>query len=127
MEKLRAKLYDIACHLQLASDGVTCEECRDRYGARVGATEAVLHAVAGFLVPQDYGIWECWPINPVAVFATSERFAYPWMIRLTNETKIEENRTEGEKERGGDGNEAKGKEDFPNSHSVSFPPSFLFS
>ena len=25
IEKLSVKLYDIACHLQLASDGVTCE------------------------------------------------------------------------------------------------------
>ena len=25
IEKLRMKLYDIAFHLQLASDGVTCE------------------------------------------------------------------------------------------------------
>lgn len=25
IDKLRMKLYDIACHLQLASDGVTCK------------------------------------------------------------------------------------------------------
>ena len=25
IEKLRLKLYDIACHLQVASDGVTCK------------------------------------------------------------------------------------------------------
>ena len=123
MEKLRAKLYDIACHLQLASDGVTCEECRDHHGARVGATAVHIALVAWY---QRLWYIECLPINPVAVFAISERFAYPWKIRLTNETKIEENRTEGEKERGGDGNEAKGKEDFPNSHSVIFLHPFCF-
>ena len=25
IDKLRVKLYDIACHLQLATDGVTCK------------------------------------------------------------------------------------------------------
>ena len=110
MEKLRAKLYDIACHLQLASDGVTCEECRDHHGARVGATAVHIALVAWY---QRLWYIECWPINPVAVFAISERFAYPWKIRLTNETKIEENITEGEKERGGMGMRQKGRKIFP--------------